>query len=59
VTHSAARRYELEAGRDLRTEAAQAVIACGGRLFSLDLAELSLDEVYTRYFEEVEHDGAS
>jgi len=59
VMHSAARRYEIEAGRDLRTEAAQAVIGCGGRLFSLDLAELSLDEVYTRYFEEVKHDGAS
>lgn len=47
--------YELEADRDLRTEAARAVIATGGRLLSLDLKEPNLDEVYSQYFHEVEH----
>jgi len=56
-------RYELEAERDLRPAAAQAVVEAGGRLLSLDVEAPGLDEVYTHYFqEEVGHgsgDGAS
>ncbi|GAB4516619.1 MAG: ABC transporter ATP-binding protein [Anaerolineae bacterium] len=52
-------RYELEAERDLRPEVAQAVVQAGGRLLSLDLEQSNLDEVYARYFEEVEHGVAA
>jgi ABC-2 type transport system ATP-binding protein len=49
--------YELEAQEDRRAEVARAVLDTGGRLLSLRLEEPSLDEVYSRTFEEVEHDG--
>lgn len=48
-------RYRVAATRDLRAEAAQAVVNAGGRLLSLDVEMPSLDDIYTRYFEEVEH----
>ncbi len=51
--------YELEATKDLRPEAARAAIEAGGRLLAVDVEEPSLDEVYTRYFQEVEHGTAS
>jgi ABC-2 type transport system ATP-binding protein len=52
--------YELEAERDLRPEAAQAVVEAGGRLLSLDVEAPGLDEIYTHYFQqkEVEHVAA-
>jgi ABC-2 type transport system ATP-binding protein len=59
VTRSDTRIYELEARRDLRTEAALAVAATGGKLLSLHFEEPSLDDIYTRYFQEVEHDVAA
>jgi ABC-2 type transport system ATP-binding protein len=59
VNHPDANTYELEASSDLRTEAARAVIEAGGRLLALDVEEPSLDEVYTRYFQEVEHGAAA
>lgn len=59
VNHSDTNSYELEARRDLRTEAAREVIEAGGRLLSLDFEEPSLDEIYTRYFQEVEHVAAA
>jgi ABC-2 type transport system ATP-binding protein len=51
-----ARSFEIEASRDLRAEAAQAVVESGARLLRLDVETQSLDEIYTRFFEEVEHD---
>jgi ABC-2 type transport system ATP-binding protein len=51
--------YELEAHRDLRTEAARTAIEAGGRLLSLDFQEPGLDEIYTRYFQEVDHGAAA
>jgi len=48
-------RYEVAATSDLRAEAARAVLAAGGRLLMLDVEAPSLDDIYTRYFEEVEH----
>lgn len=59
VTQHDTNWYEVEATRDLRTDAAQAAIAAGGKLLSLDLEEPSLDEIYTQYFEEVEYDIAA
>ncbi len=49
------RGYEVEAERDLRSDAAEAVIASEGKLLKLDVQARSLDTIYTRYFEEVEH----
>jgi ABC-2 type transport system ATP-binding protein len=45
----------IEARQDLRAEAASAVIAAGAQLLSLDVEIPSLDEIYSQYFEEVDH----
>lgn len=55
VNRSGTNTYELEAQHDLRAEAAEAVVRTGGKLRSLKLEQQSLDEIYARYFEEVEH----
>jgi ABC-2 type transport system ATP-binding protein len=47
---------EIEALRDIRTDVADAVIKAGGRLQSLNAESQSLDDIYTRYFEEVSHE---
>ncbi len=41
--------------RDMRPEVAQAVIQQGAQLLRLDMEMPSLDDVYTRYFQEVRH----
>jgi ABC-2 type transport system ATP-binding protein len=48
-------RYVVEGRRDLRGEAARAVVEAGGSLRALQLEEPSLDDVYARYFQEVEY----
>ncbi|MCK6624281.1 MAG: ABC transporter ATP-binding protein [Anaerolineae bacterium] len=49
-------RYDLEARKDLRAEAARTVVEKGGKLLSLNIEMPSLDEIYTRYFkQEVQH----
>ncbi len=48
-------RYEVAARRDLRSEAARAVLEAGGTLTGLGLELPNLEEVYARYFEEVSH----
>jgi ABC-2 type transport system ATP-binding protein len=52
-------RWHLTCDRDLRGEAAAAVMAAGGRLNQLSLDQPSLETIYTRYFqsarEEVRH----
>jgi ABC-2 type transport system ATP-binding protein len=55
VKHSDTITYELEARHDLRTEAARAAIEAGGELLSLNFETPSLDEIYSQYFQEVEH----
>ncbi len=50
--------YLLETERDLRPEVARAVVEQGGRLYTLELEEPSLDEIYRAYFEGVERDAA-
>jgi ABC-2 type transport system ATP-binding protein len=44
-------RWRLLAERDVRPEAAAAVVAAGGRLFRLSVEEPSLEMIYTRYFQ--------
>lgn len=48
-------RYTVEGRRDLRGEAARAIVEAGGSLRALQLEEPSLDDIYARYFQEVEH----
>jgi ABC-2 type transport system ATP-binding protein len=45
-------RVRLLADRDVRPDAAAAVVAAGGRLFRLSVDEPSLEMIYTRYFQE-------
>lgn len=51
--------FELEARNDLRAEAAHAVIGADGKLLALDFEEPNLDEIYARYFQEVEYVAAA
>jgi ABC-2 type transport system ATP-binding protein len=44
-------RLRLLAERDVRPEAAAAVVGAGGRLFHLAVEEPSLEAIYTRYFQ--------
>ncbi len=45
-------RFRLLADRDVRPEAAAAVVGAGGRLSRLSVEEPSLEAIYTRYFQE-------
>jgi ABC-2 type transport system ATP-binding protein len=47
-------RLLLMAQRDVRPEAAAAVVEAGGRLLHLGVAEPSLEAIYTRYFQDRE-----
>jgi ABC-2 type transport system ATP-binding protein len=47
--------YAIESTDDLRAELARIVVEAGGRLLALNIETPSLDEIYTRYFKEVEH----
>jgi ABC-2 type transport system ATP-binding protein len=47
--------FEIEAQKDIRADAAEAVIKAGGRLQRLNVESQSLDDIYTHYFEEVNH----
>jgi ABC-2 type transport system ATP-binding protein len=52
-------RYRLLAERDVRPQAAAAVVNAGGSLRRLSLEEPSLDAIYNRYFQNQEsHPGA-
>jgi ABC-2 type transport system ATP-binding protein len=44
-------RFRMACDRDLRAEAAAAVVAAGGRLTQLSLDQPSLETIYTRYFQ--------
>lgn len=52
-------RYRVTAHRDLRAETAEAVVKAGGRLLGLEVEVPSLDDIYARYFQEVEHVAAA
>ena len=44
-------RYRVSATRDVRPDAATAVVSAGGALTHLGFEEASLDAIYTRYFQ--------
>jgi ABC-2 type transport system ATP-binding protein len=48
-------RWRMMSERDVRPEAAAAVVGSGGRLLRLSVEEPSLEAIYTRYFET--HEG--
>jgi len=50
---------EIEALKDIRADVAEAVIKAGGRLRSLNVESQSLDDIYTRYFDEVKHESVN
>jgi ABC-2 type transport system ATP-binding protein len=50
-------RWLLLAEQDVRPEAAAAVVAAGGRLLRLAVAEPSLEAIYRQYFHEHPHEG--
>jgi ABC-2 type transport system ATP-binding protein len=52
VVEVAPGRWRMNCDRDLRPEAAGAVVAAGGRLYRLSLDEPSLETIYTRYFQD-------
>ena len=54
VERVSATRLLLMAQRDVRPEAAAAVVQAGGRLLHLGVAEPSLEAIYTRYFQDRE-----
>lgn len=49
----------LETSADVRAEAASLVVKNGGRLKALNIRTPNLDEIYTRYFQEVDHAAAA
>ena len=51
-------QYEVLAKRDLRPDVARAVVEANGNLLTLELEEPNLEEIYARYFEEVNHESA-
>jgi ABC-2 type transport system ATP-binding protein len=51
VEELANNRLRLFADRDVRSEAATAVVQAGGRLLRLSVDEPSLEAIYTRYFQ--------
>ena len=51
VEAAGSNRVLLFADRDVRPEAAAAVVAAGGRLLRLSVEEPSLEAIYTRYFQ--------
>jgi len=48
--------FDIEAQSDIRADAASAIIKAGGRLRGLNIESQSLDDIYTRYFEEASHE---
>ena len=48
--------FNIEAQSDIRADAASAIINAGGRLRGLNIESQSLDDIYTRYFEEASHE---
>ncbi len=55
VTANGDGTYVLEADRDLRAAAVTAAVEAGGQLLSVRLEEPPLEEIYSRYFQEVAH----
>jgi ABC-2 type transport system ATP-binding protein len=58
VTQPSPGTTRIDAVRDVRADIASAVIAAGGSLKRLSMDQSNLDEVYVRYFEEVNRHAA-
>jgi ABC-2 type transport system ATP-binding protein len=54
-----AAHYVVSAAGDVRADVARAVVEAGGHLWRLDSETASLDDIYVRYFQEVEHVNAA
>jgi ABC-2 type transport system ATP-binding protein len=52
-------RYRLSASRDVRSDAARAVVNAGGALTQLSVDKPSLDTIYTRFFEQQAANGGA
>jgi ABC-2 type transport system ATP-binding protein len=50
-------RFRMVCDRDLRAEAAAAVVAAGGRLKQLSLDQPSLEVIYTRFFQNAQEEA--
>jgi ABC-2 type transport system ATP-binding protein len=57
VENAGPNRVRLFTDRDVRPEAAAAVVKAGGRLLRLSVEEPSLEVIYTRYFQNVTREG--
>jgi ABC-2 type transport system ATP-binding protein len=57
VENSGPNRVRLFTDRDVRPEAAAAVVKAGGRLLRLSVEEPSLEVIYTRYFQNTPREG--
>jgi len=57
VDETASGHWRMLCDRDLRPEAAAAVVAAGGRLRQLSLDEPSLETIYTRYFQNAQQEA--
>ena len=57
VSETAPGRLRMLCDRDVRPEAAAAVVAASGRLKNLALDEPSLETIYTRYFQSAEEEA--
>ncbi|MBV9971112.1 MAG: ATP-binding cassette domain-containing protein, partial [Xanthobacteraceae bacterium] len=55
VEHTGDDHYRMTADRDVRPDAARAVVAADGALTRLSVADPSLDAIYTRFFERPEN----
>ncbi len=55
VTSVSVDRLRIDATADVRSRTAKAVVEAGAELRSLSIASASLEDVYTRYFQEVRH----
>jgi len=53
VTEVSPERFRVDATADVRGSVAHAIVEAGGELRSLSMAKASLEDVYTRYFQEV------
>ena len=53
VTEVSTERFRVDATADVRGSIAHAIVEAGGELRSLSMAKASLEDLYTRYFQEV------
>jgi ABC-2 type transport system ATP-binding protein len=55
VTPLSAERLKIDATADVRGSIAKTVVESGAELRALSIARASLEDVYTRHFQEVRH----